>query len=213
MYKKLRGSKDHKEEEDYNEQLKSFFKSTIEHLKLEPYQKAYMTGRWLDQMLWMDKKSGAMRNHHQRIRSRMIFASASVPLFVAIDAKCTEPWESLIKLAIVALSIFVTVGAALDEFYSYGDLWYTYRKAAELLKTQGWQFIELSGRYREYEKHSEAFEYFVEDVEGIIQRDVEVYTTEGLKRQEEEKKSNPPERSTRLDAPSLTDSSNTRNPK
>ena len=49
------------------------------------------------------------------------------------------------------------------------------------MKSQGWQFLELSGAYREYEDRAEAFPVFADQIESIIQRDVELYVTEGIR--------------------------------
>ena len=69
----------------------------------------------------------------------------------------------------------------------FGDRWYSDRKAVELMKSQGWQFLELSGAYREYEDRSEVFPVFADQIESIIQRDVELYVTEGIRQKEQQK--------------------------
>lgn len=135
----------------------------------------------------MENRSGQMRTWHRRIRVGMIVASSLVPFVTVIDAQCHSATQQILKLLTVGLSVVVTVGATLDEFFSFGDRWYSYRKAVELMKSQGWQFLELSGAYREYEDQSEAFPVFVDQIESIIQRDVELYVTEGIRQKEQQK--------------------------
>jgi hypothetical protein len=90
--------------------------------------------------------------------------------------------QKVVKLLTVALSAIVTSSAAIDEFFGFSDRWYSYRRSVELLKSQGWQFFQLSGAYQEYKSHEMAFPVFAERIEAIIQRDVEVYVTEGKAR-------------------------------
>jgi hypothetical protein len=176
---------------DYNEQLKQDFYPMIDSLDdLSYIQKEYLKRRWLDQVLWMETRSGIMRNWHRRLRIGMIVASSMVPVVAIVDAQCNSTVQQILKLMTVGLSVVVTVGATLDEFFSFGDRWYSYRKAVELLKSQGWQFLELSGFYREYESHGEAFSVFSDQIESVIQRDVELYVTEGIRQKEQQQKSN-----------------------
>lgn len=174
---------------EYNEQLKQDFYRIIHSLDdISEIQKDYLKQRWLEQVLWMENRAGQMRSWHRQLRIAMIVASSLVPFVVAIDARENGMVQQLLKLMIVGLSVVVTVGATVDEFFGFGERWYNYRKAVELLKSQGWQFLELSGTYREYEDHGEAFPVFADQIEGIIQRDVEVYVTQGMQQKEQQQK-------------------------
>jgi Protein of unknown function (DUF4231) len=179
---------------NYNDQLKQDFYRIIDALEdLTSLQKDYLKQRWLGQVLWMENRSGQMRHWHRRLRVAMIVASSLVPFVVAIDARCSSTVQQVLKLIIVGLSVVVTVGATLDEFFGFGERWYNYRKAVELLKSQGWQFLELSGPYREYADHGEAFPVFTDQIESIIQRDVEVYVTQGLQQKVQQQKTDKPQ--------------------
>ena len=50
------------------------------------------------------------------------------------------------RIATWVVGLVVAISAAI-EFFHYGDRWRTYRRTAELLKTEGWLFLQLSGRY------------------------------------------------------------------
>jgi type III secretory pathway component EscS len=173
----------------YDDQLKQDFYRIIDALDdITRIQKDYLKQRWLGQVLWMEDRSGEMRNWHRRLRMGMIVGSSLVPLVIAIDSHCNSTLQQVLKLIIVGLSVLVTVSATVDEFFGFGERWYNYRKAVELLKSQGWQFLELSGTYREYIDHAEAFPVFTDQIESIIQRDVEVYVTQGMQQKEQQQK-------------------------
>ncbi|MHC5732754.1 MAG: DUF4231 domain-containing protein, partial [Nostoc sp.] len=87
------------------------------------------------------------------------------------------------------LSQIVAISAAIEEFFHYGERWRHYRRTVESLKSQGWQFSQLTGPYRKYTTHEEAFNVFAGQVEDIIQRDVEIYATQVVQEKKEEPQS------------------------
>ncbi len=82
------------------------------------------------------------------------------------------------SIAAFILSQLVAICAAIDQFFKYGDRWRHYRRSVELLKSDGWQFFQLTGPYAIYARkggHEEAFALFANQVESIIRSDVEGY--------------------------------------
>jgi hypothetical protein len=170
---------------DYNQQLKNEFGQLIDQLQLEDIQKAYLRSRWLDQLLWMEGRANYNRNWHRRLRFTSIVLGVIVPVLVTLDVgniKLFNQFDSqkALKGATIVLSSIIAISAALEGFYQFGNRWYSYRKSTELLKTNGWQFFQRSGQYRN-KSHQEAFPTFIEQVESIVQRDVEIFVTEGIK--------------------------------
>jgi hypothetical protein len=168
-------------QKDYNQKLNQDFNDLIDHLQLDDLQKSYLKSRWLDQVLWIENRAAHMRDWYRRLRSGSIIASAAVPLLLMfVSFNKDEKINNFVKITTAAISASVTVAVAIEELNQFGDKWYRYRRSAELLKSQGWQFIERSGSYRKYNSHQEAFTDFAEQVEMIIQRDVDVYVEDGL---------------------------------
>jgi hypothetical protein len=128
----------------------------------------------------MEGRSNRMRDRHQRWRMWTIVLSAVLPIVVLLNFNEDKTADKFIRVLTVGISSTIAIGTALEEFHQYGKRWYSYRRATELLKTQGWQFLQLSGAYRPYKNHREALPIFSDQVEAIIQRDVEVYVTEGM---------------------------------
>jgi Protein of unknown function (DUF4231) len=128
----------------------------------------------------MEGRATQMRNWHRRLRITAIVAGALVPILVTLNFNQDQAADRWWKVSTVMLSGVVVVSAAVEEFCQFGSRWYSYRRSAELLKSQGWQFLQLSGMYRQYGAHDAALPMFTEQVEGVIQRDVEVYVTEAL---------------------------------
>ena len=163
----------------YTEFLKEDFKDLFGQLDLTDVQRKFLNSRWLDQVLWMEKKANVSRDRHYRLRLSAIILGVLVPILIGInvDPERKILWQTKQSITI-GLSAVVAVSAAVEEFFHYGERWYHYRRTVESLKTYGWQFSQLSGPYVKYPSHREAFMSFANQVEEIIQQDVEVYVTQ-----------------------------------
>ncbi len=97
------------------------------------------------------------------------------------SASVSLAWSRFFLFTGLGLSQIVAILAGVDQFFKFGDRWRHYRSTAELLKTHGWQFLELSGPYESYASngdHEAAFPVFANQIEEIIQSDVDGYVTQ-----------------------------------
>ncbi|NEQ45298.1 MAG: DUF4231 domain-containing protein [Leptolyngbya sp. SIOISBB] len=174
----------------YAEYLKEDFQDLFAELELTPVQRKFLMSRWLDQVLWMEKKAGVCRDRHYRLRLSAIIFGVIVPILIGINVGDNERLRQAKEYLTISLSTVVAVSAAVEEFFHYGERWFHYRRTVESLKTYGWQFSQLSGRYAKHATHTDAFPDFANQVEEVIQRDVEVYVTQ-VANTEEEQQSQP----------------------
>jgi len=186
-----------KQPQSYEEFLKDDFNELFTELNLSDPQKRYLRSRWLDQVLWMEKRAAYNRNWHYRLRLTAIVGGVIIPILVSLGGDCSNRFRDVLKVGTLALSGVVAVTAAVEEFYHYGERWYHYRRTVESLKAQGWQFFELSGVYRTYrtppKSREDAFVHFADQVEDIIRSDVDFYVTQLTrdKKQENETEDKP----------------------
>lgn len=169
----------------YREFLKQDFSELFDKLELGDIQRHFLRSRWLDQVMWMEKKASTCRDRHYQLRLTAIILGVIVPVMVGLDVG-GGPREEVKKYLTIGLSAIVATSAAIEEFFHYGERWNHYRRTVESLKTQGWQFSQLSGPYAKFQSHKTAFGNFAEQVEQVIQRDVEIYVTQ-LVRPDDEK--------------------------
>jgi protein subunit release factor A len=106
---------------------------------------------------------------------------------VGLNTSDNKNFASYVRWGTVGLGAVVAISSAVEEFFHYGDRWRHYRHTTESLKTQGWQFSQLSGLYSGYKSHQEAFSNFATQIEDILQRDVDVYVTEVVYKKEKQK--------------------------
>ncbi|MBF2084273.1 DUF4231 domain-containing protein [Thermoleptolyngbya sp. C42_A2020_037] len=161
----------------YREQLKQDFGTLFNTLELDETQRHYLRSRWLDQVLWMENKAGRARDRYYRLRLTTIIGGVLVPVLVSLNNVDNRNADAIIRWSTVGISTVVAACAAVEEFFKYGERWRHYRRSVESLKTQGWQFSQLTGLYAQYPTHEEAFDFFASQVEDIIQKDVETYST------------------------------------
>lgn len=180
----------------YHEQLKQDFTHLIDRLTLTEMQQEFMKYRWLDQILWMENRAVSARNWHRRLRFVTIVGGVILPALLTLNVKEDLKNNQYLFWGTFGLSQTVAICAALEQFYNNGDRWRHYRRSVESLKTQGWQFFQLTGAYAAYAKsggHQEAFSLFSTQVEEIIQHDVEVYSTRVIQEKKVDEANKPAE--------------------
>jgi hypothetical protein len=147
-------------------------------LKLDDLHKEFLRLRWLDQVLWMEERAKNTKRLYYILRITMIIFSAIIPVLVGSrlysgDAITWETW------VVFVLSLLVAISAALEEFLRYGEQWRHYRLKVELLKNEGWLFLQLAGRhYKEFSCHAEAYPRFAQRIEKWNRLEVDEYLTQ-----------------------------------
>lgn len=135
----------------YFDYLRQEMGELIEQLDLSDLEKQALKQRWLDQVIWADKKADQCRRSHYRLRITTIVGGIILPALVGLnfqigkDNEFLRTWFPCIPFA---LSQVIAVSVAAEEFFKYGDRWREYRKLSENLKAEGWQFMQLSGPYQ-----------------------------------------------------------------
>jgi hypothetical protein len=151
------------------------FLPVISQLGLGPLQQEFLRNRWLDQVRWAEGKSGRAQWWYRRLRLTTIIGGVIIPALVGLNV--AGPASQSIRWAVFGLGLVVALAAAIEGFFNYSDRWPHYRRLAELLKSEGWQFFQLSGPYAGAADHAAAYPQFSARVEEIIQSDVEVFFT------------------------------------
>ena len=80
--------------------------------------------------------------------------------------------EKLIKQAIIQKTDFILTPEA-SSLFSLDKNYYTYSIIVEQLKTEGWQYFQLSGKYNDSPDHETAFKFFCKSVENIKKKQIE----------------------------------------
>jgi hypothetical protein len=172
------------QQDAYREWLKKDLGGLIEALELSDLHKHFLQSRWLDQVLWMEGKADRARDWYYRLRLTTIIGGVIIPALVSLNF--TAGAAVVVGWITFSVSLLVAISAAVEEFFHYGERWRHYRQMVEELKIEGWQFFQLSGPYRRFNSHTEAYRAFAARVEDINRTDVEAYITSVVREKQDE---------------------------
>lgn len=176
---------------NHRQQFQQEISTLIEQIELSDLQRQFMKSRWLEQLLWLEGRSQQNRNRYYLLRLITIIGGVIVPALVSLNIN-TNNKQPVVGWIAFGLSQAVAISAAVEEFFHYGERFRHYRNTAESMKIEGWQFLQLSGPYRQAQTHTEVYRDFAQRVESLIQSDVEGYISQVLperKKSEEEARS------------------------
>ena len=122
----------------------------------------YISKRVEDQILWYDQKSMHAQWWFKKLRFLEIVAAGSIPLFAGFGKG--QPWTVFI---VGILGAFVAIVAAVLSLYQFQENWIAYRTTCESLKHEKYLFVTKAEPYHE----DDAFDLFVQRVEGLISRE------------------------------------------
>jgi hypothetical protein len=171
---------------DYFDFLKNDIGALIDALELPDLNKHFLRSRWLDQVLYTEKRAIQTQKQYNTFRMTTIIGGVTIPALVSLNLSGTV--ANYMHWVTFAISLIVAVSSAVEGFFRFGDRWRHYRETAELQKIEGWQFFQLSGPYRRFNKHVDAYHLFASRVEEIIRRDVAVYVAQVTQERKEQDK-------------------------
>lgn len=162
----------------------------VDGLDLDEQKKTYLRVRWLGQMNWFASNARKDQLRFYRFRLVGIIAGLIVPALVLLNTHHAAAATVLAWLTF-SVSLLGSISIAVESFFNYGGRWKQYRRTSELLKSQGWQFLELTGSYQRFHTHLSAFHHFSVTVEALISEDVEDYLTTVMRDQNKTETSAP----------------------
>ena len=154
----------------------------ITAIELPELNKQFLRARWLEQIMWMEEKALDALWWYRVLRLATIIGGVIVPALVSWTV---GDGDDLMKALTFIVSLVVALSAAVEEFFRYGERWRHYRRTVESLKSEGWQFLQLSGPYVNM-THSQAYPAFATRVEELSREEVDRYMTQVAKDKKEE---------------------------
>lgn len=150
----------------------------VSELKLDDNSKRnqYIQARWLKYIEWWDDRARRAKSKYHRLRSAVIIAGALVPALVGLrELKVLNNYGWIFAVLSIIASLIVAICAGFEGSFNYDSIWREKRTAAEIIKSEGFKFLQLAGEYRKFETHNDAFQTFAEKVEKLIQDEIRDY--------------------------------------
>jgi hypothetical protein len=152
----------------------------VETLDLkDPARKEYLEARWLKYVEWWDSRAWNAKWRYFALRSAVVIGGALIPALVGLrelNVWTKQAW--IFSVASILASLVVAICAGLESLFGFGDIWREKRKAAEVIKSEGFRFFQLIGDYNQPGKtHTDLYPVFAQNVEAIIQGEIGEYVT------------------------------------
>jgi hypothetical protein len=170
---------------DYTQMMKAELIQVIDALGIGDLQKKFLKSRWLDQLLWMEHAAKKNQRSYYALRLACIIGGVIIPALVSL--KLQGGMDIFVRVVTIMLSLVVAVSAAIEEFFHFGERWRHYRRNAGLLKTEGWSFFQLTGRYQGQADHGEAYPTFAGHIEQTFEKEMETFISKISKEKDAKK--------------------------
>ena len=136
----------------------------------------YVNARWLKYVEWWDDRAAVAKRKYFALRIAVVISGALIPALVGLRE--LHVWGDrawIFAVASIIASLVVAICAGVEGLFGFGDIWREKRAAAELIKSEGFSFLQLTGDYKDFKSHADAFQRFAANVEGLIRSEIKEY--------------------------------------
>lgn len=146
----------------------------IENAELDDYKKAILVRRFVKQVVYYERKCDKFRYYYNLFRTSVTIGSILLPALLSIqnitltsDGNDDKYFQRIVYWLTWGISLGVTVCNGIIQLYSLDKLYYSSSMLTEKLKSEGWKFFQLSGKYQFFSSHDEAFIPFCDEIEKL----------------------------------------------
>ena len=136
-----------------------------------------LKSRFLAEVLMYENRKNHTKKYYNGFRFIVTIGSILLPAILSMGqmdpAKLPKHFESISYWASWGISLTVTACNGFLQLFSLDKNYFEFSITTEQLKTEGWQFFQLSGKYEEYDSHKEAYKAFCKSIENIKRKQVE----------------------------------------
>jgi hypothetical protein len=155
----------------------SALRDAVERIDLDEGGKTYLRDRWFNQVEWLSAKAGQTQRRYYSLRMITGVGSAVVAS-LAGAATLGATVGRVARIAVFAFGLLIAMATGIEQLFRYGERWQHYRQQAEMLKTEGWLYLQLAGPYKaDGATHQTALPAFAERIEDLLKADVDTYVT------------------------------------
>jgi len=139
--------------------------------------KNILKSRFLGEVLAYESRRNYTKKYYNAFRFIVTTGSILLPAILSMGqmdpAKLPRNFENISYWSSWSLSLMVTACNGFLQLFSLDKNYFEYAITTEQLKTEGWQYFQLSGKYDEYDDHDEAYKPFCKSIENIKRKQVE----------------------------------------
>lgn len=149
----------------------------VKKLELGDVQRnAHLEARWLQYVDWWDSRASKAKWRYLGLRSTVVVGGALIPALVGLrEMAAMAPYAGFFAVAAIVVSFLIAICTGLDSLFGYGDIWREKRIAAEMIKSEGFSFLQLTGKYATFTTHRDAYHAFAANAEDLILKEIKEY--------------------------------------
>ena len=166
------------ERKDYDDSYANQINDIIDTLELESEtDRRILKSRFLAEVLRYEKRKDHTKKYYNVFRFIMTIGSILLPAILSLGqmdpAKLPRNFDQITYWSSWTISLMVTASNGFLQLFSLDKNYFEYALTTEQLKTEGWQYFELAGKYEDDETHQEAYKAFCKSIENIKRKQVE----------------------------------------
>jgi len=146
-------------------------------LKNSPSDNEIIKNRFLYEVMLYEYKRDSINKYYNGLRFVMTIGSILLPAILSIGqmdpTKLPKNFEAITYWTSWSLSLTITACNGFLQLFSLDKNYIAYSLVVEQLKTEGWQYFQLSGKYENAQNHGQAFKQFCRSVEGVKRKQIE----------------------------------------
>jgi hypothetical protein len=140
-------------------------------------EKNILRSRFLAEVLSYENRRNNTKKYYDAFRFLVTTGSILLPAILSMGqmdpAKLPKNFENISYWTSWTISLMVTACNGFLQLFSLDKNYFEYAITTEQMKTEGWQFFQLSGKYDDFEDHKEAYKPFCKSIENIKRKQVE----------------------------------------
>ena len=162
----------------------------IGKIDLPDTYKLFLKYRYLEELDNFRKESKNTKIFANLFKFIIAFGTLVTPLILSVQ-NLDESLRDIIYWTVLGISALTTICNIISEVFQFREHYFMYRMALETLRAEGWEYFQLTGTYKNFENHSEAYETFAGQVEKVQKKTMQQFFKLMKSTRKERNKANP----------------------
>ena len=163
---------------NYTAKINSIIDNNLSLPKQLEDNKEIIKSRFVEEVSFYEKKRDHTKRYYNIFRFIVTIGSIFLPAILSMGqmdpTKLPKNFDQVTYWSSWSISLLVTISNGFLQLFSLDKNYFNYSLVVEQLKTEGWQFFGLSGKYEEYDTHEKkAYKEFCKAIENIKRKQVE----------------------------------------
>ena len=163
---------------EFNDSYANQVNKIIDTLELDSEtDRNILKSRFLSEVVQYEKRKMKTKKYYDIFRFIVTTGSILLPAILSLGqmdpTKLPKNFDQITYWASWSISLMVTASNGFLQLFSLDKNYFEYALTTEQLKTEGWQYFQLSGKYEDDESHQEAYKVFSKSIENIKRKQVE----------------------------------------